>query len=89
MAVSIEGDHFFPEGRGQFFKALDSNGQTAFRKSVTCFYSHQQYGALFVPPTQWKEHGDVCSVLIFFFPQKDLCKTIKSEQIITFLNKNK
>ena len=52
MAVSIEGDHFFPEGRGQFFKALDSNGQTAFRKSVTCFYSHQQYGALFVPPTQ-------------------------------------
>ena len=25
----------------------------------------------------------------FFFPQKDLCKTIKSEQIITFLNKNK
>ena len=35
-----------------------------------------------------KEYGDVCSVLIFF-PQKDLCKIIKSEQIITFLNKNK
>ena len=25
----------------------------------------------------------------FFFSQKDLCKIIKSEQIITFLNKNK
>lgn len=52
MAVSIEGDHFFTEGRGQCFKALDSNGQTAFPKSVTCFYSHQPYSALSIPPTQ-------------------------------------